>query len=563
MNEKKRVFTLIAIMAAVVVSVFCIASYLLYRTAFKEQEERLMETVRSQARLMEAMARFVTAHVPDYPGGSMKAALSQVIDGHGRYKGFGKTGEFTLARREGNNIVFLLHHRHYDLDELESVSFDSNRAEPMRQAFSGKSGTMVGMDYRGRPVVAAYSPVWALNLGIVAKIDLAEIRAPFLKTGAIVLGLSLLMILGGTGLFIGVTNPMIRKLQESEERYRNLYNYAPNAYFSISAADGSILSCNAAAEKLLGYDRSSFVRMKAIDLYANTPFGKQKAQAVFERFRSGETLDNSELQMKHKDGRLVWINLSVYPIRDLDGNVIESRSIATDISRLKEIQETLEKSEGRLKLIIEKNADAILVISRDGIVRFANPAAELLLGRTALELMGTDIGFPVIGEEIPYIDILHPSGAQIFVAMRAVEIMWEGEPSFLTSLRDITEIKKAKERVQNLNNVILASRNVNQLIIKEKNRDRLIQGATSLTRPDAQPYRDFRRSISSPVLWKWYRTRSTVNETPSLLNASSTGERWHDLSLFRSTMGKIRASDPMRRSSRTERKWNSRSRLAE
>ena len=36
-------------------------------------------------------------------------------------------------------------------------------------------------------------------------------------------------------------------LMESEERYRDLYENAPNAYFSISAADGSILRCNNAA----------------------------------------------------------------------------------------------------------------------------------------------------------------------------------------------------------------------------------------------------------------------------------------------------------------------------
>jgi hypothetical protein len=77
--------------------------------------------------------------------------------------------EFTLAERRGDSIIFLLRHRHGDLKQPKPVDFDSNLAEPMRRALSGGSGTLIGVDYRGELVLAAYEPVSELNLGIVSK----------------------------------------------------------------------------------------------------------------------------------------------------------------------------------------------------------------------------------------------------------------------------------------------------------------------------------------------------------------------------------------------------------
>jgi signal transduction histidine kinase len=53
-----------------------------------------------------------------------------------------------------------------------------------------------------------------LHLGIVAKIDLAEIRAPFKKAGIVALSFAVLVVLVGAALFLRVSNPMIKRLQE-------------------------------------------------------------------------------------------------------------------------------------------------------------------------------------------------------------------------------------------------------------------------------------------------------------------------------------------------------------
>ena len=86
----------------------------------------------------------------------------------------------------------------------------------VRQALQGRSGTITGLDYRGAVVLAAYEPVKVLNLGLVAKIDLAEIRAPFIKAGVVILALAIFSIAVGVLLFQGVFNYLYRSLQKSE-----------------------------------------------------------------------------------------------------------------------------------------------------------------------------------------------------------------------------------------------------------------------------------------------------------------------------------------------------------
>ena len=58
-------------------------------------------------------------------------------------------------------------------------------------------------------------------------------------------------------------------LRGYEQDYRDLYENAPFAYFSISRDDGSILRFNAEALRLLGYKKETLARMKVFDLYAD------------------------------------------------------------------------------------------------------------------------------------------------------------------------------------------------------------------------------------------------------------------------------------------------------
>lgn len=218
MNERKRVLLLISIMATCSLIVAGIAISMLYRTAYEEQRTRLEETVRSQARLVEAVARFNAIHNKDYPEGPIIATLDQIIEAHKNYQHSGKTTDFTIAQKEGNKIIFLLKHRHgeraLEHQHLKPVGLDSNLADPMRLALSGFAGTVVGLDHRGENVLAAYEPLAAPNWGIVAATSLSAVRTPFFKAGFITVFITVLLVIGGAALFIRISDPMIKLLEK-------------------------------------------------------------------------------------------------------------------------------------------------------------------------------------------------------------------------------------------------------------------------------------------------------------------------------------------------------------
>jgi hypothetical protein len=215
MDPRRRVLLLILIMSLLVLATLIVSIGLLYRTAIDEEAIRLTETAKSQARLIEAIASFDRQYSNDYPFGAKQATFSQIKEAHSNYQGFGDTGEFTLAEKENDQIIFLLSHRHYDLDNPKPVPWNSTFAEPMRLALSGKSGVIIGLDYRGEKVIAAYEPVAELNLGIVAKIDLSEVRAPFFRASLITAMCAVIFIGFGVSIFFKITNPILIKLNNT------------------------------------------------------------------------------------------------------------------------------------------------------------------------------------------------------------------------------------------------------------------------------------------------------------------------------------------------------------
>jgi signal transduction histidine kinase len=106
--------------------------------------------------------------------------------------------------------------------------------------------------------------------------------------------------------------------------------------------------------------------------------------------------------------------------------------------------------QSRLRAIVGQMADGVVIIGLDGIIRFANPAAEALFGRSATELEGTSFGFPAVAGETAEIQVVRPGGASVAAELRVVDMNWEGEPARLVSLRDVTDRKRAEERAAQL-----------------------------------------------------------------------------------------------------------------
>ena len=348
MSQQKSVLLLIFIMAVVSMVVTGITIKMLYSTALNEEKARLVETAQSQARLIEAVARYDAIYSKAYPKGPVAATLSQIVDARKHYAGFGKTGEFTLSRREGNNIVFLLSHRHFDLEKPKPVPFDSEIAEPMRLALSGKSGTVIGLDYRGETVLAAHEPVGELNLGIVAKIDLSEIRSPFIKAGLISSSVAVLAILLGAGLFIKITSPMIRILEESEERFRLLVEGVTDYAIFMLDKTGHIVSWNLGAERIKGYKPHEIIGQHFSCFYSDEDIKNEKPNRALELAKTDGKFEEEGWRVR-KDGSKFVASALITALRDKAGHLRGFSKVTRDITERKRAEEELKKRQRLLE----------------------------------------------------------------------------------------------------------------------------------------------------------------------------------------------------------------------
>jgi len=100
------------------------------------------------------------------------------------------------------------------------------------------------------------------------------------------------------------------------------------------------------------------------------------------------------------------------------------------------------------RLLIERSADAILVVSAQGSTLLANPAARKLLGRSHADLVGSCFGLPVVDGDSAEIDILRPDGEHRLADMNATAIRWEGGMAWLVTMHDITERHRSQEALR-------------------------------------------------------------------------------------------------------------------
>ncbi len=128
-----------------------------------------------------------------------------------------------------------------------------------------------------------------------------------------------------------------------------------------------------------------------------------------------------------------------------DGHItrpIEKRELLARIEafmRHKRTIDSLVKSEARLRSIIERNPDAILVVDKDGIIRFTNPASEALFKLTMDDLSNRVFGYPIVKGEHSEIEILRQNESTVSGEMRTIDIEWEETDAFLTSIRDLSD----------------------------------------------------------------------------------------------------------------------------
>ncbi len=166
-------------------------------------------------------------------------------------------------------------------------------------------------------------------------------------------------------------------LRESEKRFRQLVEYAADAFFLHDK--GKIIEVNQQACSSLGYTREELQKMTIAGLEVD--ISSEDLQKSWEQPRSPVTIRGSH---RRKDG-------STFPVEVRAGDITyDGRSLrlalARDITERLQAEEALKQSEIKYRTLVEAAPFGISIIGKDGRYKYLNPKFEELFGYTLADI---------------------------------------------------------------------------------------------------------------------------------------------------------------------------------
>lgn len=167
-----------------------------------------------------------------------------------------------------------------------------------------------------------------------------------------------------------------RAAQEAILRLGNIIESTSDAVISADL-EGHVTFCNDAALRMYGYSRDELVDQHVSILYAE--HNMQSVMASWERIRAGETFNRRNTLRRHKDGTLMDVEISGFPVRDLDGNIVGTASVAVDVSERLRAERALREKAADLDATFASAAEGIILVGPDLCIISFNDAAVRLL----------------------------------------------------------------------------------------------------------------------------------------------------------------------------------------
>ena len=174
----------------------------------------------------------------------------------------------------------------------------------------------------------------------------------------------------------------VRELADSERRFHATFEQAAVG-FALVALDGRWLEVNQRLCEIVGYTRDELRACTFQDI--THPDDLAADLALVARLRAGEIRTYTlEKRYLHRQGQVVWINLTVALVRRADGAPDYFVSVVEDISARHRAEEALRK----LSRAVEQTSESIVITDAQGAMEYVNDAFVQASGYARDELIG-------------------------------------------------------------------------------------------------------------------------------------------------------------------------------
>ena len=255
------------------------------------------------------------------------------------------------------------------------------------------------------------------------------------------------------------------ELRKSEERFKLVFEYAPDAYY-INDLKGNFIDGNKAAEKTTGYNREELIGGSFLKLNLLSLDQLPKAAKLLAHNAMGKPTGPDEFILKRKSGEKVPVEISTHPVKFENRTVV--LGIARDITERMRTEEARRQAEENFRRSIDESPLGIRIVSAEGETLYTNRAILDIYGYKDIEELRSTpvkkrytpasyIEFQLRkkkrmnGEHYPSeyeINIIKKTGEIRHLQVFRKEILWDGQKQFQAIYQDITERKKAEEKLR-------------------------------------------------------------------------------------------------------------------
>jgi len=189
---------------------------------------------------------------------------------------------------------------------------------------------------------------------------------------------------------------MDEQCQESEGKYRKLFQESTDALFIADAETCTIIDCNNAATLLVAMDREELIGKKYSDLRSQMLL-ERDSKELKERAKGGTT-DPLEAKIITKSGEKKYVSIRV-SFFEFQGKKFVQGTFR-DITEHRLMRQALTENEEKFHGIANSVSDAMIAVDEKGKVTYWNPPAEKTFGYTSEETIGKDIHKIVVPKTI-------------------------------------------------------------------------------------------------------------------------------------------------------------------
>ena len=256
------------------------------------------------------------------------------------------------------------------------------------------------------------------------------------------------------------------ELEESEHRFRLFMQHLPGAAFMKDLA-GHYTYVSPGAERVIGKKADAIIGRSTREAFP-AAYADQAVSQDRAAIASRKAVASVE-EVPTADG-IRFFHTQRFPIFDREGKTVLSGGIALDITERIAAEKAQREGASLMNGIIESALDCILAIDNEGRILQFNPAAEVMFGRSRESVLGksmSELIIPprfraahrrafahylatgegaIVGKRLE-LAAMRPDGTEFPIELAITAITSQAIPMFVGHIRDISERKKAEERL--------------------------------------------------------------------------------------------------------------------